>query len=285
MNHSFDEQPRANRGMSGLLLAIALPCLLAAGWLLGRALWDRSFAQEAVGSVVEISGEVPALTVEFDAGEATMRRVVSAGSDLHGNYAVGDRIRVWFDPQRPQAARLDLFIDNWLFPLMLGVFGGFFALPLLFVPELRPFRGSRRKALAAGGSRVQAEFDGIRPVLDLRTMRRLARSPGSVSLEEQNGQYRLLHNGQPRDPFDALVQRELGLRYVLQTKWTDNRSGIEYFFESAPLAENPERQAQGRTIPVFIDPQDPQRYRVDLSFLPGQSPAPPRSSVISPPRH
>lgn len=285
MNHSFDEEPRANRGMSGLLLAIALPCLLAAGWLLGLALWDRSFAQQAVGRVVEISGEVPALTVEFDAGEATMRRVVSAGSDLHGNYAVGDRIHVWFDPQRPQAARLDLFIDNWLFPLMLGVFGGFFALPLLFVPELRPFRGSRRKALAAGGSRVQAEFDGIRPVLDLRAMRRLARSPGSVSLEQQNGQYRLLHNGQPRDPFDALVQRELGLRYVLQARWTDSRSGIEYFFESAPLDENPERHARGRTIPVFIDPQDPQRYRMDLSFLPGQSPATPRSSVISPPRH
>ena len=160
-----------------------------------------------------------------------------------------------------------------------------FALPLLFVPELRPFRGSRRKALAAGGSRVQAEFDGIRPVLDLRAMRRLARSPGSVSLEQQNGQYRLLHNGQPRDPFDALVQRELGLRYVLQARWTDSRSGIEYFFESAPLDENPERHARGRTIPVFIDPQDPQRYRMDLSFLPGQSPATPRSSVISPPRH
>ena len=99
------------------------------------------------------------------------------------------------------------------------------------------------------------------------------------------GQYRLLHNGQPRDPFDALVQRELGLRYVLQARWTDSRSGIEYFFESAPLDENPERHARGRTIPVFIDPQDPQRYRMDLSFLPGQSPATPRSSVISPPRH
>lgn len=198
MRHSFDEEPRANRGMSGLLLAVALPCLLAAGWLLGLALWDRSFAQQAVGQVVEISGEVPALTVEFDAGEATLRRVVSAGSDLHGNYAVGDRIRVWFDPQRPQAARLDLFIDNWLFPLLLGVFGGFFALPLLFVPELRPFRRSRRRPLAGGGSRVQAEFDGIRPVLDLRSMRRLARGPGSVSLEEHNGQYRLLQRPAPR---------------------------------------------------------------------------------------
>jgi hypothetical protein len=281
MKHPFDEAPRANRGMSVVLLAVSLPCLLAAGWLLGRALWDRSFAQEAVGSVVEISGEVPALTVEFDAGEASLRRVVSAGSDLHRNYAVGDRIRVWFDPAQPQAARLDIFIDNWLFPLLLGVFGGFFALPLLFVPDLRPFRWPRRRALATGGSRVQADFDGVRPVLDVEAMRRLPRSPGSVSLEQEDGRYTLLHDGKPRDPFDALVQRELGLRYVLQAKWTDSRSGIEYFFESAPLADNPERHARDRKIPVFIDPQDPQRYRMDLSFLPGQALGPARSSVIS----
>jgi hypothetical protein len=128
---------------------------------------------------------------------------------------------------------------------------------------------------------VQAEFEGVRPVLDAEAMRRLPRSPGSVSLQQDNGHYTLLHDGKPRDPFDALVQRELGLRYVLQAKWTDSRSGIEYFFESAPLADNPERHARGRAIPVFIDPQDPQRYRMDLSFLPGQPLGPPRSSVIS----
>lgn len=65
--------------MIGVLLAVALPSLLtAAGWPLGRAPRDRSFAQETLGSVVQISGEVPALTVEFDAGEAT-RSVAQRG--------------------------------------------------------------------------------------------------------------------------------------------------------------------------------------------------------------
>lgn len=265
MDEFFERAERqSNRVMIGVLLAVSLPCLLGAAWLGGNALWDRHMGQQAVGTIVEIQGDVPALVVEFDAGGGVKRRVESAGSDLNKNYAVGDRLGVFFHPERPQDARLDLFVENWLFPLLLGVFGGFFALPLLFV--LRPGGASSRR-LASGGSRVMAEYVGVQPALDFEAFGKLGTKIGSVSLETDDGErYRLTHNGQPRDPYDARVARELGLRYVLKAKWKDARTGIEYFFDSEPLADNPERQYKGRPVPVFIDPDKPQRYRMELGL-------------------
>lgn len=273
MHESFERAERqSNRLMIGVLLAIVLPCLLGAAWLSYRTISYQHFAQETTGTVVEISGSVPALVVEFDAGGDEPRRTTSAGSDLNKNFAVGDRIKVWFDPQQPQDARLDLFVENWLFPLLLGVFGGFFALPLLFMADLRIFGRSRSsQRLEGGGARVMAEFVDVRPEMNFAALRKLPRALGSVSLSSENGRYTLTHNGQSRDPFDPVVQRELGLSYVLHAKWRDAKSGIEYFYESEPLTDNPERYLKGRQVPVFIDPSSPQRYRMDLSFLPGRS--------------
>ena len=221
---------------------------------------------------------MPSLVVEFNAGGGVKRRVESAGSDLHKNYQQGDKLRVWFDPEKPQDARLDIFIDNWLFPILLGVFGGFFALPLLFMGGLRfGGRGGSDDRLISGGSRVMAEFVEIRPEVVLDA---LPRGVGSFSLEsEDDGKYTLTHNGQVRDPFDPVVQRELGLHYVLCAKWKDTRSGIEYFYESEPLAEDPQKLKRMRQVPVFIDPEKPQRYRVDTSFMPGQMSAQRESAV------
>ncbi|AXQ28876.1 DUF3592 domain-containing protein [Solimonas sp. K1W22B-7] len=272
MNESFARaEQQSNRAMRLVLLAVVLPCLLGAAWLLGRALWDRNLVQEAMGTVVGVTGDVPALVVEFDSGGGVKRRVESAGSDLHKNYREGDRLRVWFDPDQPQDARLDIFIDNWLFPLILGVFGGFFALPLLFMSGGR--RGGNDGRLESGGSRVMADVVDLRPEISLDTV---PRGVGSFSLESADGQYKLVHNGQSRDPFDARVQRELGLRYVLRAKWKDPRSGIEYFYESDPLPDDPLRLKRMRQLPVFIDPEKPQRYRVDLS---GSAAAPRESAV------
>ncbi|HSW14554.1 MAG TPA: DUF3592 domain-containing protein [Solimonas sp.] len=262
-----------DRGMRRILLAISLPCLLGAAWLLGSALWDRAFAKEAVGVVMAVTGDVPALVVEFRAGD-TLRQVESAGSDLHKNYREGDHIRVWYDPEQPQDARLDIFIDNWLFPLLLGVFGGFFSLPLLFLGG--GFRRRDRGRLDSGGSRVMAEVIDLRPELVLG---KLPRGVGSLSLEHRDGQTTLTQGGRARDAFDPAVQRELGLHYVIRARWKDSRSGIEYFYETEPLAADPQRLRRMRQLPVFIDPEKPQRHRIDSAFLSGQATAPRENSV------
>jgi len=70
-----------------------------------------------------------------------------------------------------------------------------------------------------------------------------------------------------------------GLHYVLHAKWKDTRSGIEYFYESEPLAEDPQKLRRMRQVPVFIDPEKPQRYRVDTSFMPAQVAAQRESAV------
>ncbi|WP_028079341.1 DUF3592 domain-containing protein [Solimonas soli] len=147
----FRRSERQSRRLTGsLLLAVSLPPLLIALWLATNVLRQQFFGARAPGEVVEISGDVPTLIVEFDAGGGERRRVESAGSDLYRHYAVGDRVTVLFDPQKPQDATLDLFVETWLLPALLGGFGGFFALPLLFMPGLRPWRREREESPRRG---------------------------------------------------------------------------------------------------------------------------------------
>ncbi len=128
---------RPQRGdslMIVIVLMIAVPCLLGAAWLSYRSLWFMFAAERASGEIVEISGDVPRLHVEFHTeGGDYPRRIESAGSDLYRNFMVGDRVQVYYDPAQPADARLALFVEMWLFPLLAGGFGGFWLLGLIFL--------------------------------------------------------------------------------------------------------------------------------------------------------
>ncbi len=68
-------------------------------------------------------------------------------------FDVGERVRVLFDPARPEAARIDSFLQLWLLPLILGglgtVFSGFgLAATLSLLRE--PLRRDGQRPLASG---------------------------------------------------------------------------------------------------------------------------------------
>lgn len=275
-----DPHRQGNGMMVAVFLLVSLPCLLGAGYMLLRSFGYVLGAERAQGHIVEISGDTPTLTVEYRTASGQTRRVRSFGSDLYANYAAGDAVGVYYLPQQPAAARLDLFAELWMLPMILGLFGSFFFVPVLMMggEVLRSLRmPARRVDLDRQGQLVQAEYTGFRLTLDASALRARPGGVGSVSLASEGGQHRLIDNGRARDPLDPVVQRELGLRYVVQAQWTDPLSGRSYAFESEPQPDNPERRVRAGRVSLRLNPKNPAQYRFEPPFGPAQAT---RSAVI-----
>lgn len=280
MHDEFERAHRqGNTVMVVVLLLVSLPFLLGAGYMLYRSIGFVLFADRAEGRIVEIGAGTPELTVEYTTSSGQVRRVRSAGSDLYANYAVGDRVRVFYDAEQPADARLDLFVEQWMLPLILGVFGGFFFVPVLFMGGSALRGRLNRGNLDRDGRVVQAQYTGYRFALDAKSLRQRQGGIGTVQLLSQNGEHQVFDNGRLRDPTDPLVRKELGLRFIVQAQWTDPQTGRTHHFESEPQAENPDRRVRANRVAVRVNPKYPSQYRFEPPFGPSAA-APTRSSVI-----
>ncbi len=115
-----------------MLLGTAL--LLGAGWATWSELAFRAAAAMADAHVVEIrtssrrdtNGVVSVMHYPvFDFALPDGRRVRAVGPVGSGApcCAVGEAVRVRYDPARPERAARDSFEDSWLLPTVLAAFG------------------------------------------------------------------------------------------------------------------------------------------------------------------
>jgi hypothetical protein len=74
------------------------------------------------GTVVEARRDgVPSVVVAYvPAPGQAERRIESDGSDLSADIAVGARLPVYFDAADPEDARIGLFLELWIGPILLG---------------------------------------------------------------------------------------------------------------------------------------------------------------------
>ncbi len=243
-----------------LFAALALPFVLGTIYMTYRSLWFQFAVTRAEGMVVEISGRTPVLSVEYATGRGTTLVTQSAGSDLYKGIARGDRLTVFFDPQNPADARLDLFVENWLLPIITAIPAGILLL-VMFVMR-GGFSTNAPRRLKSNGEPVQAQFTRVRVEMDMDG----PRIAGTLTLHDDGERCTLLHNGVARDPHDPQVQRELGLVNIIEALWINPKTGRRHVFESESLPDNPESQLKGRGITVYIDPKRPDRYRMELPF-------------------
>ena len=135
--------PRSSGWLALLVVALfALPMAAGSLWSLGSAAWLQLTASRLPGTVVERSEHRPTqLVVEWVAADGEPHRVTSAGSDLYDDIAHGDTVFVLVDPAHPADARLDLFVELWLVPLVLAAFSAVFCGALAFMySQVRPGR-------------------------------------------------------------------------------------------------------------------------------------------------
>ena len=218
-------------GIGGLMLLGAL------------LLWNntRRFianADTAQGKVVELievrdtdDGSIsykPVVTYEAANGRSIT--FTASFSSKPAPYDVGESVEVLYAPHDPHDARIKGFSSLWLGPTILGGLGMVFA--GVGGGMLLARRGGERKKryLMAYGNAIQTELQGV---------------DRNTSLEV---------NG--KNP------------WRITSQWLDPASNKLRVFHSENLWFDPTQFVKAKTLTVLLDPKDPKRYHMDVSFLP-----------------
>ena len=190
---------------------------------------DRARARGVVVEDYRRGGEhAPVVAFPTAAGDTSV--FVSEVWSPSPRYGAGDAVAVLYDPARPSRAVVEED-GRWLGP---GVFASFAvvfgAVGAAFA--VSAVRRSRRRAwLRRSGVAVEARL--VEVVRD-RSTRRNGRSP-----------------------------------YRLAVQWQDPATDRVWTFESPAVWFDPSPYVEpGQAVPALVDPADPARHLVDLSFLP-----------------
>lgn len=218
---------------------IGIAALIGAGALYfnSRAFIDT--AETATGTVTELvrsrssDSTTYAPVVSFVATDGEQYSFTHNISRNPPAYSQGEQVPVLYPPDNPNRARIESAFSLWGGALIVGALGAVFAL-IGGGLALVPFL-SRRKAkqLLAGGRRIEAAFQGV----------------------ERNTSVHV--NG--RHP------------YCIISQWQNPVTSEVHVFRSGNLWFDPTEYIDRQSIPVYLDPDNPRRYHVDLSFLPKQA--------------
>lgn len=126
----------------GGLLMLA-PFALAMLWATWSTVSLRWFGERTEGVIVEREGDTTtSVVVEYQPEPGRTLHVRSDGSAAYAELQVGQRIAVFHAADDPGDARIDLFLELWLWPIVAGVLLAIVALPAWLISRppapLRP---------------------------------------------------------------------------------------------------------------------------------------------------
>ncbi len=203
----------------------------------------RSFirsAVEAEGKVIDLersrsssssgSSTTYRPVVEFNTATGKRIEFVSSVGSSPPSHRVGEAVTVLYQRSDPQAARIKSFFQLWFGFLIVFLLGAVFAAIGLGMIFVRT-RGRKQAAwLRQHGRRVKTSYKGVELNQSLRV------------------------NG--RSPYQIISQSP------------DPASNSVRVFESDNIWFDPSEYIKGETIDVLVDPNNPKKYVMDISFLP-----------------
>ena len=219
-------------GLTGILL------LALTGWLFMDTSQFIDNAGTASGRVTDLlarrsdSGSSPTYAPEVAFSvDGQSYRFVSSSSSNPPAYDLGEQVEVIYDPQSPGSdARINGFMSLWLGPLIAGLMGLVFTTIALVLTLIRIRRQRMQERLMQQGQPVLATITGV--TLD-----------HSFSVNNKN-------------PF------------VIKAQWQDPETGKTHIFTSAHIWFDPQPYLPDEEVSVLVDPADPEKYYMDLYFLP-----------------
>lgn len=216
--------------------------------LIGAVFWClsvRSFiaeAQRAEGTVVDLvqsrssssnsssSSSTYRPVVQFrDARGAQIEFTSSSGSNPP-SYSVGERVTVLYRASEPNRASIDGFFSLWGGPVIVGALGTVFLLVGGSMIVWIAAKQRRDEYLRSSGKPIETEFQAV----DLNRA----------------------FNVNGRHPFRVTTQ------------WLNPATNEVHLFHSNNLWFDPTQYLSGKRIIVYIEPNNPKRYYMDVSFLP-----------------
>jgi hypothetical protein len=112
-----------------LLMALGVGCLILAAFLAHRTGNFSGNSLTATGEVVsyreipdgDSTRYIPRIRFVTENGE-----IITVGGQMAGTsrrFAIGEKVPMTYDPREPMRARVALFMDNWLGPLIAAIVG------------------------------------------------------------------------------------------------------------------------------------------------------------------
>lgn len=225
------------RWFFALFLAVGVICLTASGLVYRHTQAFAGRAERAEGRIVDVVYRSARPGERLGSYGSVFRfttrdgRTVQATASVRAStsrHRVGDPVRVLYDPQNPQNALIDSFVDRYFILIVLLPIGvGFTAVGL---PGLIVIAQRKRKeaSLKERGRPVEAKVTGV--------------------IRLRNGFQPWRITAEWHDPFHARV-------VVLQSR---------------NLYDDPTKHVEvGQTVKAWVDPDQPSRHWIDVSFLPG----------------
>jgi hypothetical protein len=195
--------------------------------------------QQFISMAITTEGQVVALlqtksgtyapVVNFTAENGQIIEISSTSSSNPPAYEVGERVEVYYASYNPQSAEISGFFSLWGTSTILGGIGLIFN---IIGAAMLVMMSDKTKLLA----KLKVSGIGIQATVD------------QVYLNQS-----LQLNGE--NPFQV------------HAKWLDPESGTEHRFKSINLWFDPSEQLNNSYITVFIEPNNPKRYAMDVSFL------------------
>jgi len=110
-------------------MALGVGCLILAAYLGYRTLNFSGSSLTATGEVVsyreipdgDSTRYIPRIRFVTENGE-----IITVGGQMAGmskRFAIGEKVPMVYDPREPMHARVALFMDNWLGPLIAAIVG------------------------------------------------------------------------------------------------------------------------------------------------------------------
>ncbi|HWT09041.1 MAG TPA: DUF3592 domain-containing protein [Roseomonas sp.] len=262
----LDAANRRNDRIIAWLIRLIVLGLVALLW--GFALRDawrevafQRIAVETEGSIVALTEHrtrerdgrwsvsyFPVFQYTLPDGTVLQRRARAGGNPP--SHAVGEAVRVRYDPARPAEAEIVSFMQTWFFSVLLGGVGALIGLVGLFVGYMTRDEAHGRAASMRPG--LPDEPAAPAPKLSV---------PASLA--------GLRREDSPDGP-----------RWIVQARWHPPAQAAPVLFESAPLPFDPTPQMKDMsTVQVRLGSGTPNGlYAMDLSFLrmpDGQAALPP----------
>jgi len=124
------------------ILAVGIG-MLVAGWMLTAPVLEMTRGPSTQGEVVAIERSSsrgrstwrPVVAFATERGSFRVAAMVWSSSQDH---AVGDRVRVFYDPERPSDALIDSFMELWFWALFFAAIG----IPACLVALIMLYRGA-----------------------------------------------------------------------------------------------------------------------------------------------
>ncbi len=190
--------------------------------------WVQSRSSSSSSSSGSSSTWAP--VVRFVTAKGEKIEFTSGVSSSPPSYSKGESVEVLYDPGAPRAARIKGFVALWLGPMIVGGIGSIFFLIGGGIALASVLNRRKEAYLRQSGMRILTTFQSV----DVNTS--------------------LAVNG--RHPFRVFTQ------------WTNPTTSEIHVFASENLWFDPSPHIHNNTITVFIEPGNPKKYYVDLSFLP-----------------